>query len=108
MAYNAAMTRLMILAATALPLIVSPVTADARCIMSYCKDGAASTLAPAPATSWAITNTSRQRLGDVYNPGHGRRLQLRDNDRRIIGYIERDGTVTNRHRQKVGTDEPSD
>ncbi len=101
MAYNAAMTRLMILAATALPLIVSPVTADARCIMSYCKDGAA-TASPAPSTSWAITNTSRQRLGDIYNPGHGRRIQIRDNSRRIIGYIERDGDITDKRRRKVG------
>ncbi len=27
----------------------------------------------------------------------------RNNHRQIIGYIERDGTVTNTHRQKVGT-----
>ncbi len=52
--------------------------------------------------------TGPEREGDVYNPGHGRRLQLRDNDRRIIGYIEHDGTVTNRYRQKVGTVELSD
>jgi hypothetical protein len=72
--------------------------------MSYCKDGAtAATSTPAPSTSWAITNTSRQRLGDVYNPGSGRRLQIRDNSRRIVGYVERDGSVTNTHRQKVGT-----
>ena len=31
------------------------------------------------------------------------RIQIRDTSRRIIGYIERDGTVTNTHRQKVGT-----
>jgi hypothetical protein len=68
--------------------------------MSYCKDGAA-TVSPAPATSWAITNTSRQRLGDFYNPGHGRRVQIRDTSRRIIGYIERDRTVTNTSRQPV-------
>ncbi len=90
----------LILATLATLVLASP-EAFARCIMSYCKDS--STASPAPSTSWAITNTSRQRLGDVYNPGHGRRLQLRDNDRRIIGYIERDGTVTNTHRQKVGT-----
>jgi hypothetical protein len=71
-------------------------------MMSYCKDATA-TVSPAPSTSWAITNTSRQRLGDIYNPGHGRRLQLRNNDRRIIGYIERDGTVTNTSRQRIGT-----
>jgi hypothetical protein len=37
------------------------------------------------------------------NQGHGRRLQIRNNHRQIIGYIEHDGTVTNTHRQKVGT-----
>ncbi len=40
-------------------------------------------------------------VGDIYNPGHGRRVQIRDTSRRIIGYIERDGTVTNTHRQPV-------
>ncbi len=49
------------------------------------------------------TDTSRQRLGDIYNPGGGRRVQIRDTSRRIIGYIERDGTVTNTSRQRVGT-----
>ena len=39
---------------------------------------------------------------DIYNPGTGR-LQIRNNHWQIIGYIERDGTVTNTHRQKVGT-----
>ena len=63
----------------------------------------AATSTPAPATSWTITNTSRQRLGDVYNPGHGRRVQIGDTSRRIIGYIERDGTVTNTSRQRIGT-----
>ncbi len=94
--------RVLILAAFAVGLSAAP--ASATCIMSYCKDGTlVTTPTPAPSTSWAITNTSRQRLGDVYNPGHGRRLQIRDTSRRIIGYIERDGTVTNKHRQKVGT-----
>ena len=60
------------------------------------------TSTPVPSTSWAITNTSRQRLGEVYNPGHGRRVQIRDTSRRIIGYIERDGTATNTSRQPVG------
>ena len=46
-------------------------------------------------------DTSRQRIGDVYNPGHGRRVQIRDPSRRIIGYIERGGTVTNTSRQPV-------
>ncbi len=92
----------LILATLATLILASP-EASARCIMSYCKDSSTATTAPAPATSWAITNTSRQRLGDVYNPGHGRRVQIRDTSRRIIGYIERDGTVTNTSRQKVGT-----
>ena len=50
-----------------------------------------------------IVNTHRQKVGYIYDPGHGRRVQIRDTSRRIIGYIERDGTVTNTHRQKVGT-----
>ena len=91
--------RILILAAFA--VVLSSREASAACLMSYCQDKATST--PAPSTSWPITNTSRQRLGDVYNPGHGRRVQIRDTSRRIIGYIERDGTVTNTHRQKVGT-----
>ena len=94
--------RVLILAAFAVALsaaLASPPVA-AACIMSYCKDGATST--PAPSTSWAITNTSRQRLGDVYKPGHGRRLQLREIDRRILGYIERDGDITNKRWRKVG------
>jgi hypothetical protein len=92
----------LILATLATLILASP-EASARCIMSYCKDRAATASTPAPSTSWAITNTSRQRLGDIYNPGHGRRLQIRNNHRQIIGYIEHDGTVTNTHRQKVGT-----
>ncbi len=83
-------------------VVLSSPEASAACIMSYCKDSSTAST-PAPSTSWVITNTSRQRLEDVYNPGHGRRLQIRDNSRRIIGYIERDGTVTNTHRQKIGT-----
>ena len=97
--------RVLILTFLAVILAMSPATA--RCLMSYCQDAMASTSTPAPSTSWAITNTSRQRLGDVYNPGHGRRLQLRDNSRRIIGYIQRDGTLTNTHRQKIGMIEES-
>ena len=92
----------LILAALPLAVILATSPTSTRCIMSYCKDGAATASTPAPATSWAITNENRQRLGDVYNPGHGRRLQLRDNDRRIRGYIERDGDITDKRRRKVG------
>ena len=51
---------------------------------------------------YKITNDRRQVIGDVYDPGHGRRLQIRDSRRRIIGYIERDGDVTDSRRRKVG------
>ncbi len=49
-----------------------------------------------------ITNTHRQIIADLYDPGTGGRIQIRNNHRQILGYIERDGTITNRHRQKVG------
>ena len=48
-----------------------------------------------------ITNTHWQNVGDIYNPGHGRRLQIRNNHRQIIGYLERDGTITNSRRRPV-------
>ncbi len=63
--------RVLILATLA--VVLSGPEASARCIMSYCKDSSTAST-PAPSTSWAITNTSRQRLGDIYNPGHGRRV----------------------------------
>ncbi len=78
-------------------LIAAPVTAEARCF-KFQRDCTASTSTP---TRSYITNTHRQKVGDVYNPGHGRRVQIRDTSRRIIGYIERDGTVTNTSRQPV-------
>ena len=52
---------------------------------------------------WKITNDRRQNIGDVYDPGHGRRLQLRDDRGRIVGYIEKDGEVTDTRRRKLGT-----
>ncbi len=57
---------------------------------------------------WKITDDRRRQIGDFYDPGHGRRLQLRDKDRRIIGYIERDGDITDRNRRKLGTLEDVD
>ncbi len=81
----------------AMILIASP--AAARCF-KFQRDCTTSTSTP---KTFPITNEHRQRLGDIYDPGHGRRLQIRNNHRQIIGYIERDGTVTNTHRQKVGT-----
>lgn len=52
---------------------------------------------------WKITNDRRQVIGDVYDPGHGRRLQLRDDRGRIVGYIEKSGKVTDTRRRKLGT-----
>ena len=77
-----------------LALIVAT-PASGACLMSYCKD-------KAPTRSH-ITNTHRQKVGDLYKPGSGQRIQIRDTSRRIIGYIETDGTITNPSRQKVGS-----
>ena len=87
------MTRVLILSTLAVMLLATP--ASARCIMSYCKDGAT--------TRSHITNTHRQIVGDLYDPGHNRRIQIRDTGRRIIGYIERDGSITNTNRQPTGS-----
>ena len=82
-----------------LAVILASPPVSAKCLMSYCKDqGTTSTLSRS-----YITNTSRQIIGDLYDPGHGRRLQIRDRDRRILGFIEKDGTITNTRRQRVGT-----
>jgi hypothetical protein len=72
-------------------LLATP--ASARCLMSYCKD-------KAPSRSY-ITNNHRQKVGDLYSPGNGQRVQIRDTSRRIIGYIELDGSITNTRRQPV-------
>lgn len=85
-------TTLMILVTATWALAFIPVPAAAKCTHSFCGP-----------TTRTITNEHRQKVGDIYNPGHGRRLQIRDNRRRIIGYIERNGTITNTRRQKVGT-----
>ena len=78
-------------AALAVAILATP--ASAACLMSYCKD-------TAPTRSY-ITNTHRQIVGDLYDPGHGRRTQIRNTRRQILGYIEADGTITNTRRQKV-------
>ena len=87
------MIRIMTLATLAV-IVASPAAAGG-CLMSYCKD-------KAPTRSY-ITNTHRQKVGDLYKPGPGQRVQIRDTSRRIIGYIELDGTITNPSRQKVGS-----
>ncbi len=84
------MIRLLALAAFAV-VLASPATAG--CVLNHCKKDA-------PTRSY-ITNTHRQIVGDLYGPGHGQRIQIRDKHRRIIGYIERDGTITTTRRQPV-------
>jgi hypothetical protein len=88
------------LTALILALILTTSPASAKC-WSWQSD---CTEASSTGTSRSyITNTHRQKVGDIYNPGHGRRLQIRNNHRQIIGYIERDGTVTNTSRQRIDT-----
>lgn len=71
--------------------------ADAySCEFKFCKNRAET-----PKT-YVLRNLHRQKTGDIYDPGHGRRLQIRNNHRQILGYIERDGDITNLHHQKIG------
>ncbi len=81
----------------AMILITSPAAARCFKFQNGCTESSST-----PTRSY-IVNTHRQKVGDIYDPGHGRRLQIRDASRRIIGYIERDGTVTNTSRQRIGT-----
>jgi len=83
------------LAVATVAVIVASSEASATCSMSYCKD-------KAPTRSY-ITNTHRQKVGDLYKPGSGQRIQIRDTSRRIVGYIELDGSITNPNRQKKGS-----
>ncbi len=85
---------LTVLAAFLVWMETSP--ARGACVMSYCQKE----VAPATTRTY-ITNTHRQKVGDLYDPGTGR-VQIRDTSRRIIGYIERSGRVINIRRQKIG------
>ena len=76
-------------------LAASP--ADAKCWKFH--HGCTEVTAP---SRHFITNVHRQRIGDLYNDGLGR-IQIRDNNRVIRGYIERDGSVEKMRRQKVGS-----
>ena len=69
--------------------------AAGACVLSHCK---AEVTKP---TRTYITNTHRQIVSDLYDPGTGR-IQIRDTSRRIVGYIERSGRITDIHRQKIG------
>jgi len=70
--------------------------ATGACVLSHCTG----TTTPVTTRTY-ITNTHRQIVGDLYNPGAGR-VQIRDTSRRILGYIERGGHLTNIRRQKIG------
>ena len=83
-----------------LSLLVLTATAPlaGECHFKFCKNRVETATKTYP-----ITNPSRQRLGDIYDPGHGRRTQIRNNRLQILGYIEADGTITNPNRQRIGT-----
>ena len=92
--------RPMILAVLAPVLVVflaSP--ADARCIFKFCQTRAETSRS-------YIVNQHRQKVGDLYSPGHGRRLQIRNNSRQILGTIKTlptgETVILNNHRQRVG------
>ena len=92
------MTRLLTLAALALVLLASPATAGG-CVMSYCQEGASTR--SYVRNNW---NNGRQIIGDFYRPsGHNRRIQIRNNSRQVLGFIEPSGRITNRSRQEVRT-----
>jgi hypothetical protein len=97
---------LLILNAVALAILfaatVATSPAGAACYSWRCEGAGAASTAWTPYRA-PITNSARQRTGDLYKPAPGRRVQIRDNHRRILGYIESDGTITNTNRQPVGT-----
>ena len=84
---------ILLIALAAFLIWVDTTPAYGQCAMSYCTD-------KAPTRSY-VTNIHRQKVGDLYSVP-GQRTQIRDRFRRIIGYVEMDGTITNTHRQKKG------
>ena len=86
--------RLMIMAVLTsiltVPLATPP--ADAKCSFNICAGERAKLL-----------DSQKLRVGDIYNPGHGRRLQIRNKHRQILGYIEPSGKITDTRRRKVGS-----
>ncbi len=90
------MTRILILATVVGVMMTSP--ASAACILSYCKGETGETSTREIRSNW---NNGRQRVGDLYYSGRGGRVQIRNNSRQILGFIESDGTITNRSRQEV-------
>ena len=86
--------RIMILAVLTATLAVFLATspAFAKCTFNICAGERAKLL-----------DSRKLRVGDIYNPGHGRSLQIRDSRRRVLGYIESSGKITDRRRRKVGS-----
>ena len=76
------MIRSLTLAALALFLITSP--AAGKCFSWRCDESEASSKRETSRTY--ITNTHRQTVGDVYDPGAGRRLQVRDKHPRLFPF----------------------
>ena len=58
---------------------------QSQCNFKFCQNRAGN---GAP-TRVYTRDTWGRTTGDIYDPGHGRRLQVRDGKRRIIGYIDR-------------------
>lgn len=81
-------------------LTAIPTTAVTRC---YSWQTSCEIAKPAPGEKWKVTDDRRQKLGDIHNPGHNRPLQIQGSQRRIIGYIDKSGALTDAHRRKVGT-----
>jgi hypothetical protein len=76
-------------------LTVSP--ADA-CEWRHCQDNMFKS-GPSKVEIRNSWSEGRIRVGDIYDPGHGRPLQIRNNSRQILGTIERDGSVRNPYNQ---------
>ncbi len=73
------------------PKSVYPLAAGERCPLGICDGKRAKTY-----------DARGLRMGDIYSPGHGRRLQIRDKNLKILGYIERSGKITDTQRRKLG------
>ena len=76
-------------------LLASPATA--ACVLSHCQEG--SSTRAYVRNNW---ESGRQIVGDLYRPSSGR-IQIRTNQRVIVGFIETDGSITDTRRQEIGT-----
>ncbi len=91
--------RILILAVlTATLLITMPVAAtSAKCTLGVCKGERV-----------IIYDSQYRRTGTIENRGYGTKLQFRDNQNRITGYIDGQGRTYDANRTRTGTiGEPS-